>query len=209
MPTVGWRRVVVAASMAILVGACSGSAATSSPEVSAMPVVRSPSPVASDALSPFPSPSPVASPLPSTVASPSPNPAEAAPAEPSTTRFVLVQETVAKDGFTTTERYRATWSEPDGAATRFLVYGVTECLRSLQENDNTPCVIAGTALPGSKLKLIGTAAGTARTIDVTWTLNSEAGPGPYQAVVLVAKNGHGSSNPVVLWSALVCYGCVI
>ncbi len=116
---------------------------------------------------------------------------------------------MAKDGITTTEQYQATWSEPDGAATTFGVYGVTDCVRDAQENDNTPCVIAGTELPPAKLRLIGTAPGSARSIDVTWTLNDEAGPGPYQAVLLIAQNSQGSSSPAILWSALVCYGCVI
>jgi len=141
-------------------------------------------------------------------APPTPDPL-AAPPEPTNTRFVLVKETTAKDGYTTTEHYRASWSEWPGVATTFVLYGVTDCLRSSQANDNMPCVVAGTPLPASKLKLIGSAAGTKRTLDVSWVLNSEAGPGPYQAVVLFARNSHGSSTPAVLWSALVCFGCVI
>ena len=88
-------------------------------------------------------------------------------------------------------------------------YGVTDCLRNSSENDNTPCVTAGPKLPTSKLKLIGTAAGTRRTFDLTWTTSNEAGGSPYQAVVIFARNSHGPSQPAVLWSSLVCFGCVV
>jgi hypothetical protein len=191
----GWWRFAVVASTVFVLSACAGSEATSSPGVSLAPVPASsgPSPVASTTGGQPPSPSPTVG----------------APPEPTSTKFVLTKETVAKDGYTTTEHYRATWSEPAGAATKFDVYGVTDCLRSSQANDNMPCVVAGTPLPASKLKLIGSAAASKRTLDVSWVLNSEAGPGPYQAVVLFARNSHGSSSPAVLWSALVCFGCVI
>ncbi|HLY15404.1 MAG TPA: hypothetical protein VKR24_13735 [Candidatus Limnocylindrales bacterium] len=141
-------------------------------------------------------------------APPTPDPL-AAPPEPTNTRFVLTKETTAKDGYTTTLRYRATWSEWPAVATTFDIYGVTDCLRSSQASNSTPCVIAGTPLPAAELKLIGSAAGTKRTLDVSWVLNSEAGGGPYQAVVLFARNSRGRSDPAILWSALVCYGCVI
>lgn len=194
MLTGGWWRFAVVVSTVVVLSACAGSGATSSPGVSASPSSGSPSP------------SPVASTTGG--APPTPDPL-AAPPEPTNTRFVLVKETTAKDGYTTTEHYRASWSEWPGVATKFVLYGVTDCLRSSQANDNMPCVVAGTPLPASKLKLIGSAAGTKRTLDVSWVLNSEAGPGPYQAVVLFARNSHGSSTPAVLWSALVCFGCVI
>ncbi len=196
------------ATTAILFVACTGSAATSNPGDSLLPVPSvAPTVLPSPALSPSPLPS--SSPSLEAVASPSPTPDPAAPAAPTNTRFVLVKATVAKDGFTTTDHYRATWSEPDGAATTFRIYGVTDCIRDSAENDNTPCVIAGTPIPASKLVLLATAPGTARTSNVTWTFTNEAGPGPYQAVLLVAENGQHASSPAILWSGLVCYGCVI
>jgi hypothetical protein len=193
------RRLALVAATAIMLSACVGSTASSSPAASGSFDPGATSPV------------PTGTPSPSIeqTASSSPTPADTTPATPAETKFVLIKESVAKDGITTTMEYRATWSEPDGAASRFLVYGVTDCLRSSQDHDNMPCVIAGTDLPATTLKLIGTAPGTARAIDVSWILYDEAGPGPYQAVVLIAESNNGRSSPAVLWSALVCYGCVI
>lgn len=188
------RTLVLVALTAILVGGCAGSIASSA-------ATASPSAAASEA----PPPSAVASPS----ASPSPSSAGLIPPVPARTSFKHLKEVVAADGYTTTEYYRATWSEPTGAATKFDVYGVTDCLRSSQANDNTPCVIPGTKLPGSTLKRIGTVAGTARKMDVTWTIHDEVGLGPYQAVVIIARNSRGSSDPAVLWSAVVCFDCVI
>jgi len=192
------RTLMLVAVAAILVGGCAGSIASSA-------ATASPSAAASEA----PPPSAVASPAASPSASPSPNSAGAVPPVPARTSFKHLKEVIAADGYTTTEYYRATWSEPTGAATKFDVYGVTDCLRSSQANDNTPCVIPGTKLPGSTLKRIGTVAGTARTMDVTWTLHDDVGLGPYQAVVIIARNSHGSSDPAVLWSAVVCFDCVV
>jgi hypothetical protein len=190
---------VLVAVAAILLGACNGSAGSSSPAAgpSAQPTLSPPVAAAS--------PAPSASIAPS--APPSLGPAALVPAAPSDTTFKHLKDVVAANG-TTTQEYKATWTEPEGAATEFRVYGVTDCLRDSQENDNTPCVITGTEIPASKLKLIETASGTARTIGVIWTLEGEAGPGPYQAVVIVALNKAGPSSPAVVWSALVCHGCV-
>ncbi len=207
MTGTSWRRMALVASAVILIGGCSASTSTSGSEASSPPPTPAPTasaqPSASAAASVAPSPSLV----PAT--SPSPNPVDAVPATPTGTSFTLIKESVASDGITTLLQYRAKWSEAAGAVTKFLVYGVGDCLRSSQENDNLPCVVAGTELPASELKLIGTAGGTARTLDVSWTLNDEEGPGPYQAVVLFAENGNGRSAPAVLWSAIVCYGCVL
>lgn len=132
---------------------------------------------------------------------------KAAPPKPTDTTYVLVKEIVSKDQVRTTERYRATWSEPDGYATSFRVYGVTECLRESEQNDNTPCVVPGMQIPASKLKLLGTASGDARSMNVTWTRYGEEGPDPYWAILLSAANQYGESKSAILFSGLVCFGC--
>jgi hypothetical protein len=186
MPLMSWRRLVLGLSTLVLLSGCAGSIASTSPVTSPSAMVASPS----------------------VEPSPSMSPADSAPRSPAKTTFKFVNEVVASDG-TTTEHYRATWTEPDGAATKFLVYGVTDCLRSSQANDNTPCVMETTEIPAAKLELISTVPGAGRSIEVSWTLEGEAGPGPYQAVVIVAVNGKSKSSPAILWSAPVCYGCVI
>jgi hypothetical protein len=186
MPAMSWRRLVLRVSTLILLSGCAGSIASTSP------VARPSVVVASSSVEP----------------SPSVSPPDSAPRSPAKTTFKFVKEVVATDG-TTTEHYRATWTEPDGAATKFLVYGVTDCLRSSQANDNTPCVTETTEIPAGKLELISTVPGTDRSLEVSWTLEGEAGPGPYQAVVIVAVNGKSKSSPAILWSAPVCYRCVI
>ncbi len=194
-----WQRLVVVVGMAVLVGGCNGSVPTAAPGSS--PAVSAPS--ASPSVAPSDS---AVGPTGSPSASPK---AAAVPPAPSRTTFKLVKETVAKDGYTTTERYRATWSEPAGAATKFLVYGVPDCLGDLQQFNNTPCVTPDTAIPANELKLFATLSAATRSTFVTWTIQNEAGLGPYQAVVIVAQNAAGKSAPAVLWSARVCYGCVI
>ena len=194
MPAMSWRRLVLGLSSVILLSGCAGSIASTGPTPTAS--IGTPSPAASAG-------------VPSTSVEPSgsPDPAGSVVPSPTKTTFKFVKESAASNG-ASTEQYRATWSEPSGAATKFLVYGVTDCLRSSQANDNTPCVTASTDIPAVKLNLISTLAGTTRSTDVTWTLEGEAGPGPYQAVVIVAENGTDRSTPAILWSALVCYDCV-
>ena len=195
MPAMSWRRLALSLVSVILLSGCAGTSASNGPTPTA----------------PFVAPTPAASasvPELSVEPSSSPSPAGSNVPSPTQTTFKFVKEAAASNG-ASTEQYRATWSEPNGAATKFLVYGVTDCLRSAQTNDNTPCVTETTPIPAAELKLISTVPGTGRSLDVSWTLEGEAGPGPYQAVVIVAENGTARSSPTVLWSALVCYGCVI
>jgi hypothetical protein len=200
MPALSRRRLVLGVALVTLVSGCGGSVAPNSP---------APTAIASLAPSaPAPSAEPSVAPVASVAPSPSPIATGSVVQAPTKPRFTFVKETTASNG-ASIEHYRATWSEPAGAAASFAVYGVTDCLRSSQANDNTPCVTETTEIPTASLKLFASVPGTARSLDVSWALEGEAGPGPYQAVVIVAKNGAGSSSPVVLWSALVCYGCVI
>lgn len=211
-----WQRLVIIVGMAALVCACTGSAATALPQaslaVSPPPAAVSTEPSALPSPTGSTEPSIAPSPSTSTNAGPSSGPSATvvpgAPPTPTKVTFKFVNETVAQNG-SSTERYRATWSEPAGAATKFLVIGVLDCLRSSQEDNDQPCVVAGMAIPVAETKLIETASGSTRSTDVTWTLEGEAGGAPYQAVLLVAENGVGRSVPAVLFSSLVCYGCVI
>lgn len=190
MPAMSWRRLALSLSSVILLSGCAGTGASTGPTPTASPPA-SPS-VPSSSVEPSSSPSPTGSVVPS----------------PTQTTFRFVKESPASNG-ASTEQYRATWTEPSGAATKFLVYGVIDCLRSSQANDSTPCVTGTTPIPAAKLTLFSTVPGAGRSLDVSWTLEGEAGPAPYQAVVIVAVNGTARSSPAVLWSALVCYDCVI
>lgn len=193
---------------AIVLASCTSGTSTASPSGGpASPVGQTPAAsVVPPTSAPTSSPSAVADPS----ASPSSSPAgvgTAAPPKPTDTTYVLVKETVNAAQTQIKEEYRATWVEPAGYATTFKVYGVTGCLRESAKNDNTPCVVEGMHIPSSKLKLLGTAAGDARSMTVTWTRYDEAGPDPYWAILLSASNKYGESKSAILTSGLVCFGC--
>ena len=73
---------------------------------------------------------------------------KAAPPKPTNTTYAQVKETTNAAQTQITEEYRATWDEPAGSATKFTIYGVTECLRESAENDEHPVRRRGHAHPG-------------------------------------------------------------
>ena len=181
MPTVDPRRLILVVSAVALVS-CTGGASSSSPSGVASSI--GPTPAATTALS-----------------SPSPTP------KPTNTTYTQVKETTNAAQTQITEEYRATWDEPAGIATKFTVYGVTECLRESAKNDDTPCVVEGMHIPASKLTVLATATGDARSMNVTWTRYDEEGPDPYWAILLSASNPYGESKSAILTSGQVCFGC--
>jgi hypothetical protein len=144
-------------------------------------------------------------------ATPTAGPASSAPAptgvppRPGTPTFTLVKETPKTGGGATVE-HEITWTSPDGAASEFLVYGVTKCLRYAKKYDGTPCVVRGMPIPRSNLTLIDRAPGDARSITVSWDMG-ELDPGPYQAILIRATNSFGDSIFTIVHSEDVCFGC--
>jgi hypothetical protein len=134
--------------------------------------------------------------------------ASVAPPKPMDTTYSFVRETTSADQRTATREYRATWSEPDGAATKFLAYGLTSCPRASASTDGEPCVLPGMTISKSDLVLLGTAPGNTRSMAVIWSRNSGAGPDPYSAILLRATNTSGGSTFAILFSSQICYGCV-
>ena len=102
--------------------------------------------------------------------------------------------------------YEVTWTSPDGAASEFLVYGVTKCLREAKKNDGKPCLVRGMPIPRATLKLLGRAPGDARAMTVSWE-QGEAGPGPYWSILMRASNSVGDSIFTIVHTEDVCYQC--
>lgn len=102
--------------------------------------------------------------------------------------------------------FRLTWSAPDGVADRFLVYGITRCLREEKAFDGKPCLVKGMRIPKTVQELIATVPGSARSVEVSWQ-EGEIGPGPYAAVLIRATNDLGDSIFTIAWSADVCWQC--
>ncbi len=213
MPTVDPRRLILVVSAVALVS-CTGGAASTSPSVGASPTAPAPAAtMAPSTPTPSTTPEPSAAPSPTAEASASPSSspvgvAKTAPAKPAHTTYVQVKETTNAAQTRITEVYRATWDEPAGTATKFTIYGVTECLRESAKNDDTPCVVEGMHIPASKLEVLATATGDARSMNVTWTRYDEEGPDPYWAILLSASNQYGESKSAILTSGQVCFGCV-
>ena len=99
-----------------------------------------------------------------------------------------------------------TWTEPDGAASGFLVYGVTECLRYAKKNHGKPCLVRGMQIPRTTLKLLGRAPGDARSMTVSWETGG-AGPELYQSILIRATNSFGDSIFTIVHTEDVCYQC--
>jgi len=114
--------------------------------------------------------------------------------------------TEALAGGQTRVTHRLGWSAPDGAATSFTVYGVTDCLRNAKKYDGKPCVVKGMRIPKSALALIAEVPGSQRSVDIPWS-EGEIGGGPYQAVLVRATNAAGDSIFAIAWSAAVCWQC--
>lgn len=131
----------------------------------------------------------------------------AAPPRPVVEGFENVKETTDEATETTTIRYRAGWSLPDGYATTIRVYGVTTCPREAAETDDQPCVLEDTSVPKTSLRLLAMLPGTSRATFITESQQG-IGPGPYWAVIVVASNQFGDSPFGVLTSSNVCFQCV-
>ena len=156
---------------------------------------------------------PTASPSPETSPSPTGSAAVSAtasagviPEKPQNPTFDLIKETPSDTGATTLE-YRITWTEPEGAAAWFVVYGVTRCLRESKENDGKPCVVRGMKIPSDSLVALSTVTGDKRTTTVSWEIG-EVGPGPYAAILIRAANDAGDSIFTIVHSDDVCFECV-
>lgn len=137
---------------------------------------------------------------------PTRTPATKEPPKPGDPTFDLVQEAPIEPGrFTST--FRITWTAPDGVASGFLVYGLTECLRYAKKFDGKPCVVRGMRIPRDKLVLLAETDGDARSAEVSWE-TGEIGPWPYAAILIRATNEAGDSIFTIAHSEQVCFGCV-
>jgi hypothetical protein len=128
------------------------------------------------------------------------------PPRPVAKGFVVVKETTDASE-TTTIRFRATWSLPDGYASTIRVYGVTSCPRAAPQTNDEPCVLDDTTLLPTSLRLLAALPGDSRSTFITES-SQGVGPGPYSAVVVQASNAFGSSPFGVLDSSPVCWQCV-
>lgn len=156
-----------------------------------------------------PSP-PAATPAAATpAATPEPSPTAAAPdappPKPGDPTFELLDRTTNADG-TSRETYRITWTAPEGAATEFLVYGLTECLRYSQKYDGRPCVVRGMRIAKEDLVLLATAPGDAREATVSWDAGEIDIP-PWAAILMRAVNAAGDSIFTIVHSEIVCFQC--
>lgn len=194
----------------ILIGACSAPP-VSDVTASGTPAAQAiPAPSAAAETPPAPTPAPTSSASGEPAATPGATPVlppAAAPPKPANITWTLIEQIPVKATGRTLERYRATWSSPDGVATQFVAYGVKTCLRDARQFDNKPCVVKGMRIPRDQLVKLGTVDGSARSMDISWELN-EAGPGPYAAVLVRAVNARGNSIFAIAWSENVCWKCV-
>lgn len=136
---------------------------------------------------------------------PTPTPKPTPPPQPGAPTFELVKETQIRVGEFKDE-YRITWTEPEGAADSFQIYGMTSCLRESEKNHGTPCVTRGMKIAMDKLDLLATVPGDKRTTKVSWTTN-EVPVGPYYAILIRARGPGGSSIFTIVNSDEVCWGC--
>jgi hypothetical protein len=147
------------------------------------------------------SPSAATSPLESSSAPPAPT---GIPPKPGNPTWTLTKETPTTGGITV--EHEVTWTEPEGVASEFLVYGVTKCLRYAKKNDGTPCLVRGMQIPRTSLKLLGRAPGDARSMTVSWEIGG-AGPEVYQSILIRATNSFGDSIFTIVHTEDVCYQC--
>ena len=138
-------------------------------------------------------------------ASPAATPGEPPP-KPGDPTFTLSRQTLNADG-TVTEEHTITWTSPDGAASAFLLYGLTDCLRYSAEFNGQPCVVRGMRIPKELQVLIGQVPGDARSMTVTWELG-EIGPPPYWSILIRATGPGGDSIFTIVHSEDVCFECV-
>jgi hypothetical protein len=135
------------------------------------------------------------------------------PPKPNTT-FTSVSKTENPDG-SETDVDSITWTEPDGFATEFRLYGVKSCLNASAKTDGQPCLVKGMALPTGSLGLIQKFDAATRSVTLTHHITGgECGntvwctTPDYYAVVLGAYNAYGHSVFAIVTSSKVCYGCV-
>lgn len=184
----------------LVVAGCSASPVSQATSLAATPTAG----VDAAAATPEPPPSDASTPAPSAASTPA-APPDAVPPKPGDPTFTLVSETPNANG-TTTAQYRVTWTEPDGVASAFLLYGLNVCLRDAKANDGTPCVVRGMKIPRDSLVLLGQVAGDAREMTVSWETGGE-GPGPYWSILIRATNAIGDSIFTIVHSENVCYQC--
>ncbi len=148
---------------------------------------------------------PVASAPASATAAP-PVQAVAPPPKPGNPTFKRVSEVPGPAQGTSTDTYEITWTEPDGVADSFLVYGLPDCLRDQKKFDGKPCVVKGMKIPADKLTLLGVAPGDQRSMTITWDVG-DLGLPPYSTLLIRAKNAKGPSIFTIVHSDDVCFGC--
>ena len=138
----------------------------------------------------------------------------AVPPKPANAKLKTVSDTPAADGNSSTLIERVTWTAPAGYATEFRLYAVTFCPNdSPTAKDGTPCLSEHTALPASKLKLVATANGDARSMTLKHKIAAGiCGPtlwcsGDLYALVMAAYNDNGQSVYTIVMSTTICHSC--
>ena len=144
------RAIALLASAAILAGCSAGPVS----QATTLPVSGAPG--AGDRHPPRPSRAPVhrhpprpPRSQPRAAAPTSPPAPTGVPPKPGNPTWTLTKETPTADGVTV--EHEVSWTEPDGAASGFLVYGVTECLRDAKKNHGNPCLVKGMKIPRTAL----------------------------------------------------------
>lgn len=143
-------------------------------------------------------------------AKPTPGPASGPPPKPGNPTWKLVGQTPATESEAGSETWKATWTYPDGVATRFVLYGVKDCLRYAKKYDNKPCLVKGMRIPKDQLVQVKELPGDARSTTITYetgVAGGLAGPPPWSALLVRAVNDGGNSIFTIVWSDTVCWQC--
>jgi hypothetical protein len=139
----------------------------------------------------------------------------AVPLKPVTT-YKMVSAKAAKDGLSTVQTDKITWTEPAGYASEFRLYGVKGCPNASSKTDGQPCLVEHTSLPKGSLELVKKMSGSTRSVTLTHTIpEGECGGtiwcgathGDFGALVLAAYNAYGQSTFAIVLSTDVCYEC--
>jgi hypothetical protein len=162
--------------------------------------------VASDAPSADAGSAPPPASAPASAAPASPVQAVAPPPKPGNPTFKRISEVPGAGQGTFTDTFKITWTEPDGVADSFLVYGLPDCLRNQMKFNGKPCVVKGMKIPADELTLLETVAGDQRETTIAWDVGATGVP-RYSTVLIRAKNSKGPSIFTIVHSEDVCVAC--
>lgn len=128
------------------------------------------------------------------------------PPKPGKPTFKRVSSKPGPKKHTFTDTYRITWTEPDGAAEAFLIYGMPDCARESRKYQGKPCIVPGTPVDVDTMTLLATVPGDQRSTTISWDVGEVDIP-PYAAVLMRATNANRNSIFTIVHSDDVCFGC--